>query len=717
MTPHYEGQGVQLWHGDCLDVLATLPDASVDAVVTDPPYGLEFMGREWDKFGRDTGSGYREKPRITTRPDAVSGYSSTGNQGVNSFQAGRPFQAWCEQWAAECLRVLKPGGHLLAFGGSRTHHRLTSGVEDAGFEIRDTITWHFASGFPKSLDVSKAIDRARDDRADVLRVTAAIRDLRDAAGLTNRDLDAAFGFAGMAGHWTSTLSQPAVPTVEQWTTLRAMLNADEALDAEVWRLNGRKGSPGEAWESRPITQAELRPLVSGTHISFDQRSSKERERRDIPATDAARQWAGWGTALKPATEFIVVARKPLAGTVAANVQAWGTGALNIDACRVQSTPGQRPTMEPWENGPSLCASCAAHAEPNGRPATPGIRASTATRPAEPTSSARAESSPPATSKMGTGCSDGTRAAGTSSSSSTDESGRKPTAPSPTGTSSTTGTTTPSTTGSRTCNSCGAAITSPTTNGSRSSTPTDQGRLPSTNGSTAAASVGRWPSNAIFDETQAAHLDEQSGEASYNPAGTFGKTPDGYVDKEGPVAPKSGVPVFGYGDRGGASRFFFVAKADATERPRVPKSGAGDHRSGGNFAGGIRICNVCANRTKPGGVDPQPWPACGHEDWVWGEPKEQSGHVAHPTVKPIALMRQLVRLVTPPGGTVLEPFAGSGTTVEACLLEGFRCIAIEKTDEYLPLVLARIHRQRDPVQAIKLAGEDLGLFDFGTEETA
>jgi hypothetical protein len=118
--------------------------------------------------------------------------------------------------------------------------------------------------------------------------------------------------------------------------------------------------------------------------------------------------------------------------------------------------------------------------------------------------------------------------------------------------------------------------------------------------------------------------------------------------------KDDVPC--YGDTGGASRFFYVAKADASERPRV-------------------------NGT------------------------------SHPTVKPLALMRWLVRLVTPPGGTVLEPFAGSGTTVEACIVEGFRCIAIEKTDEYLPLIMARIHRRRDPVEAIKLAGEDLGLFDL------
>src|SRR5438105_4020099 len=110
-----------LRHGDCLDVLPTLDDSSIDSVVCDPPYALDFMGKEWDDF------------------------------------TPSEFQAWCEKWAVECLRVLKPGGYLVAFGGTRTFHRLTSGIEDAGFEIRDSIAWLYGSGFPKSLDVSKAI--------------------------------------------------------------------------------------------------------------------------------------------------------------------------------------------------------------------------------------------------------------------------------------------------------------------------------------------------------------------------------------------------------------------------------------------------------------------------------------------------------------------------------------------------------------------------------
>ena len=171
-------------------------------------------------------------------------------------------------------------------------------------------------------------------------------------------------------------------------------------------------------------------------------------------------------------------------------------------------------------------------------------------------------------------------------------------------------------------------------------------------------AGRWPANVVLDETQAEALDEQSGEASYNPPGRFGtQRVDSREQGSTNIGPRGeGDGIFGYGDRGGASRFFYVAKADASERPRV-------------------------NGT------------------------------AHPTVKPLDLMRWLVRLVTPPGGTVLEPFAGSGTTVEACIVEGFQCIAIEREADYLPLIRQRIDRRRDPVEALRGQAADLGLFDL------
>ena len=199
--PHYSDDNVTVHAGDCLDVLKTLADNSVDAVCTDPPYGLEFMGKDWD------------------RPWAVSPTQSVGF-------AGR--QLWCERWAAECLRVLKPGGHMLAFGGTRTWHRLACAVEDAGFEIRDSIAWLYGSGFPKSLDVSKAIDRAAGAEREQVAV---------AKGARNDD-----GYSGQGG-------------------------------------GGAFGSAED-----------------GTYALT------------APATDAAKQWQGYGTALKPAFEPIVVAR-------------------------------------------------------------------------------------------------------------------------------------------------------------------------------------------------------------------------------------------------------------------------------------------------------------------------------------------------------------------------------------------------------------------------
>jgi len=217
--------------GDSKDVLQELPENSVHAIVTDPPYGLNFM------------------------PDVTNGW--------DDFEP-REYQEWCEVWAKRARRVLRPGGHLLAFSGNRTHHRLFSGVEDAGYEVRDTITWHYGSGFPKALDVSKAIDKQEDAEREV------------------------------------------VGTREQ----RA-----NSPDSDV----GLNNSSGEVEE---IT---------------------------APATDAAERWQGWKTHLKPASEFVVVARNPLGeDTVAGNVREWGTGALNIGDCRIGSE--ERENAPTAENG-------------------------------------------------------------------------------------------------------------------------------------------------------------------------------------------------------------------------------------------------------------------------------------------------------------------------------------------------------------------------------
>lgn len=395
--------------GDCIEQMRTLEADSVDAIVTDPPYGLEFMGKEWDGFGTPLG-----------------------------------FQTWTEQWAREALRVLKPGGHLLAFGGTRMYHRLAAGIEDAGFEIRDTLMWLYGSGFPKSLDVSKAIDKA--------------------AGAER----------------------------EEWETLPMQA----------------KGQVGEISKNRRCAVC-LKALASGNPCQCDRASA--------PSTEAAKKWQGWGTALKPAVEPIVLARKPLIGTVADNVLTHGTGALNIDASRIGIAPGDEPSA-----------------------------------------------------------------------------------------------------GKRTA-----------TFGTQSTVSGGDG----SGGWTAAS--GRWPANILLDEAAAALLDEQSGVSKSVATNLGAGLVEGIGAKGLSTNAKGFASVRGHSDSGGASRFFYVAKASRSERNK------GLERN------------------------------------------------IHPTVKPVQLMRYLIRLVTPKGGTVLDPFLGSGTTAVAAIEEGVAWIGCEREAEYLDIIRARV----------------------------
>jgi hypothetical protein len=296
--PVYDRHGVTVLAGDCLDRLAELDDASVDAVVSDPPYGLEFMGKDWDSFRP---SSARIRTRDDQRTNPTTGTSTTSVP--EAYVAGLPFQRWCAQWAAECLRVLKPGGYLVAFSGTRTYHRLASGVEDAGFEIRDRIdcrmgpvtapAWWYGQGFPKSLDVAKAIDQQRDDRSDIRHVTTWLAEQRDRAGWTNRRIDDAFGFNGMAGHWTAgpELKIAQVPRWDQWCHLRELIGFGDEMDAAVWRLNGRKGTPGNEHPDRVVAAPGANAVFQPTQRVLQP---------GTPVLDAARQWEGWGTALKPA---------------------------------------------------------------------------------------------------------------------------------------------------------------------------------------------------------------------------------------------------------------------------------------------------------------------------------------------------------------------------------------------------------------------------------
>ena len=288
---------IDLRLGDCLEVLRAMPDASVHAIVTDPPYGLAFMGKRWDY----------DVPSV-------------------------------EVWA-ECLRVLKPGGHLLAFAGTRTQHRMACRIEDAGFEIRDLIAWVYGSGFPKSLDVSKAIDKM--DAADV----RTKRQMKFCEWMRGTDLNRAHATevlraAGvisengtMAGHFfaASVDGQPAVATRELFEVMRPHFGCD--VPEWVEQLVDERSVESENFKRREVVGRKR----TGDPVSWYAESARRDGVVDItaPATDAARQWSGWGTALKPAMEPITMARKPLSGTVAANVLEHGTGAINVNSCRVE----------------------------------------------------------------------------------------------------------------------------------------------------------------------------------------------------------------------------------------------------------------------------------------------------------------------------------------------------------------------------------------------
>lgn len=272
---------MQLIHGKCIEEIKKLKANIVDAVITDPPYNLAFMGKSFD-----------------------------------TFKSPLHFQQWAQAWATEALRVLKPGGYLLAFGGTRTYHRLTCGLEDAGFVIKDTLCWLYGSGFPKSMNIGKAFDRIGGENTQWF--IDYVVELCEKRGIPKKELTALFPSKNdkMTGWFYNKASHNQQLTIEQYNKIKDFLQLPFKTIKEAEREIVGRGKAG---------------LTKGTIANF---AGKTEFDITLPATNLAKTWDGYGTALKPAHEPIVLAQKPLDGTYCQNIEEWGVGALNIDASRI-----------------------------------------------------------------------------------------------------------------------------------------------------------------------------------------------------------------------------------------------------------------------------------------------------------------------------------------------------------------------------------------------
>ena len=591
-----------IYHGDLFSVLPTLAAESIDAAITDPPYGISFMGKSWDNFS-PTATKERilpnheiesDNPNLKGRTRAPA--SSPSAVEYNRSLAGqREFQEWTERWAREVFRVLKPGAHLLVCGAPRSFHRMACGIEDAGFEVRDCLSWLFGSGFPKSLNVSKAIDKTGGVSCDGDAVATHIREKRKAAGISVVEMASWFPYKEVTKNWERLDAGQRIPSAADYAVLVERLSADPTLEirraAAEREVIARKGDG--------LAQSWARNGDAGYEKEYDVTAA---------STDAAKKWDGWGTALKPGWEPIFVARKPFSGTVAANALEHGTGALNIDACRIRSTDGQ------------LAEKYASVQNAGSRENTIFGKDARDRAGAEPNDAGRW----PANVLLSH---------------------------------------TPD------CREVGAKrVKGSTLQGDKSN---DRRHRQSDFGMSAGVHGGFTDSDGM-EEVEAWEcspdcpvrlLDEQTGELASGVAvqRNGGGQRIGYGSD-----PESGGMFrddVGFGGTGGASRFFYCAKPSREERDygceSLPKSKAGS-------------LNM---RTDAHAV------ATGNET--------APSRNIHPTVKPIKLMRWLVRLVTPPNGRVLDPFGGSFTTAMACAYEQRQFAIIEREAEYVEIGVRRV----------------------------
>lgn len=296
MKLYSENKDYKLYQGNMLDMLEVIEPETIDSVICDPPYELNFMGKGWDNSG------------IAFQPST---------------------------WQ-KCYEVLKPGGYLLAFGGSRTFHRIACAIEDAGFEIRDTIMWLYGSGFPKSMDISKQIDK---NNAKSRKVTNEFKNYlnekRKEKGYSLADINRLMEVATTGGGFASSLMGEKetliLPTKENYNKLKKILDLDNRYDEMVEIYEAEREVIG--------TKTKLESYQYKNNNVYVTNGDKEKVNIDItiPSTDLAKKWQGWGTALKPSFEPIIVARKPFKGSLVDNVIEYGVGGINIDECRVEPT--------------------------------------------------------------------------------------------------------------------------------------------------------------------------------------------------------------------------------------------------------------------------------------------------------------------------------------------------------------------------------------------
>lgn len=355
--------------GDCIEELKKLPDNSVDAIITDPPYGLEFMGKEWDSFIQGGGSGWKAGQMADTQslPDGNS-FKEKGfgkmpvYRGMNEQQKIN-LQTFCESWAKEALRVLKPGGYLLSFGGTRTYHRMTCGIEDAGFEIRDCIMWLYSTGFPKSLNVKKQLEKVYKGGNTSINHNGKQETEYNLRPLSETDLQETIN----AEDKQREVLQSGLSEQSSYKTMQGQESQERTLGKEQSSMERRsnllqdKGElqrceickmskevscyvpKGWLYYGTPINNGEEvkeGSIKNGSSASHRPQSSEQQDRESYAVceqcrTQILRTFEGIGTALKPACEPIVVARKPLSEkNVALNVLKWGTGGINIDESRI-----------------------------------------------------------------------------------------------------------------------------------------------------------------------------------------------------------------------------------------------------------------------------------------------------------------------------------------------------------------------------------------------